>query len=392
MNYRYKSYVSFKIYSDDITKAVNILRDSAISIYEMKVEGNNFILGKINWYDLKEFKGIIDKTPATVEFISKKGYIYTIFNYKQRLGLIFGAFLAFIMVFMLSNSILSIKIFGNESLSDNEVTDVLNYYGISIGNFIPALDLRECENQIITAFDKFSWIGIRSNGPRIEVQVSEINEKPETVPINSPCNIVSTKDAQVISIENVYRGMLIPMLNDGVKKGEVLISGTVNGKLEHDYLVHSMGDIIGRYEENISFFQPLTDQKQIYEKTKITKSIYILGMKIPLSIFPKTELEYEFDEDVNLVKLMGLTFPIGTVTKEINPYYYSQVEFSTEQAKSILEEKLQIYETNFYENTDIKIVNREVAFIENADEVILNVRYTLEGNIGEKQRIFAKVQ
>ncbi len=385
-----KNSVSFKIFASDLTLIVNKIKNSSFPVYKLKTVHEKYLTGEVRWHDLNYLKKLLEINNATLEITSKKGTIFTIINYKKRIGLLIGAVLASAIIFYLSNTVLKINVYGNNFLSDSHVTSVLSNYGISIGKFIPSLDLRKAETEIITAFDQFRWIGIRSNGSTIEVEVSELNPKPDMVPINSPCNIISTKNAQIVGIQNVYRGMLVPMLYDGVKEGEILISGTVKGKLEHDYFVHSIGDIIGRYDENITFYQPITDQEQIYTSKIIKKDIYFWGIKIPISLQKDPQSEFELEEDTDFIEFFGITFPVGITEKTYKPYYYAEKICSTEEAKQILERKMINHETNFYENSETKIIDRKISYLETENEIILNINYTLEGNIGKEQEIFAK--
>ncbi len=317
-----KNSISFKIYAEDLTSITNILRNSSFPVYKMKIVRDKYLSGEIRWNDLSYLKNLLENRPASLEITSKNGLIFTIINYRQRIGLIIGAILASAMVFYLSNSVLNISVYGNNTFSDSYVKSVLSNYGISVGKFIPSLDLRQTEKEIITAFDQFSWIGIRSSGSTIEVEVSEINSKPKIVSINSPCNIISTKNAQIVGIKNVYRGMLVPMLYDGVKEGEILVSGTVKGKLDHDYFVHSIGEIIGRYEENVTFYQPLVDQEQVYSNKFSQNYLYFWGLEIPLCIPKSLESDFELEEKTEFVDFLGITFPIGVTKKTYKPYFY----------------------------------------------------------------------
>ena len=268
------------------------------------------------------------------------------------------------LVFYLSNTVLRIEVYGNESISDERVKSILADYGIKIGAFIPSLDLRDSEQRIITAFDSFSWIGIRSSGCRILVDISELTEKPEMIPISTPCNVVAACDAQIVDIRNVHLGMLIPMLYDGVRKGDILISGTIDGKLDHDYFVHAMGEIIGRYDREVTFEQSYVDSVINYGTEKTKKSLYLFGLKIPLYLNKEEKFEYEYSEEIKYARLFNLELPVGIVEADLKPYTVDEIEYSPEQAKIILESKISVYEKNFIKDKDITVVGKEIEFFE----------------------------
>ncbi len=383
-------YVHFKIIAADISDFMNKLRNSGFSVHNVRAEGGKYISGDIHWYSLDELKALVSENSAQLETVSRRGIIFKAMDYRRRAGILIGAVLAAAMVALLSNTVLVIEVYGNESMSDAQIISVMNDYGISVGKFIPSLDLRRCERQIITAFDKFSWIGIRSVGCRILVEVSEMAEAPDMVPTSRPCNVISAKDAQIVEIRSVYMGMLVPMLYDGVKKGDLLISGTVDGKLDHDYYVHAMGEIIGRYDEKETFFQPYSDGTVNYSEKYEKKSLYLFGARIPLYIGTAAVGEYEYDETLDYLKILNLSLPVGIITSEYKPYTVDEVIYTREQAKVILEGKISNYEKNFIEGEELTVIGKKTDFKEKNNGLEVTVTYTLEGDIGVTQEIMAK--
>lgn len=387
---KWMGYVSFKIFAYDLSDIMNKLRNSGFAVHNLRVSEGKYAVGEISWYDFDELKALVNSCSAQLEAANKKGLAFKIMDYKKRFGIALGTVLAAAMIFYFSNTVLTIEVYGNESMSDAGVISVMNDYGISIGKFIPSLDLRDCERRIITAFDEFSWIGIRSSGCRILVEVSERTEKPEMVATAVPCNIISAKDAQIVEIRNVYMGMLVPMLYDGVKKGDLLISGTVDGKLDHDYYVHAMGEIIGRYEEKATFFQPYNDTVINYSDEFTRKSLYLFGLRIPLYLNDKTDGGCEYSESLSYLSFFKLKLPLGIVFSEIKPYTEDEIVYDREQVLAILDEKTENYEQNFYNGKNLSVIDKKTEYTEKNNGIEVTVTYTIEGNIGVTQEIMAK--
>lgn len=382
----------FRIFSADCGGIINKLRDTGIIVRNMRISNENIVTGRVDWYNLDELKEFVNENKAMLEITEKKGIVFSAARYKKRIGIAVGLLLAVLIVFYFSNIVLKIEVYGNESVSDEHIISVLADYGIKIGTFIPSLDLRASEQKIITALDDLDWIGLRSSGCRILVDVSEISEKPDMIPRNTPCNIVAACDAQIVDIRNVYMGMLIPMLYDGVKKGDLLISGTVDGKLDHDYYVHAMGEIIGRYDRSVTFEQPYSDSIINYGEPKTRTSLYLFGLRIPLYLNISEKFDYEYSEETSYAELFGLSLPVGTVKARLKPYTTDEVEYSPEQAEIILEEKIKTYEINFLGGDEIKVIDKQTQFYETSDGIGVTVRYTLESNIGVEREILAKMQ
>lgn len=385
-----KGFAVFKIVTDDVPQTMNLLKGGDFAVHDIRAAKGAEVTGEVHWYDVNKLKALMADRPVQLEITSRRGLVYMLMKYRRRLGIFIGVFLAAAVVFICSNTVLRIEVNGNETMSDSEVISVLNDYGISVGKYIPSLDIRKIERQIITAFDKFRWIGIRSSGCRIIVEVSEITDSPKMVATSVPCNIIAARDAQIVDVRNVYMGMLIPMLGDGVKKGELLISGTVDGKLDHDYYVHAMGEVIGRYTDEITFTQPLCDTVRSYGDSFTRRSLYILGLRIPLYLNAKDDFAYDLDERLEYVNFLGLTLPVGTVFSEYMPYTEQEITYTPEEAEALLDEAVARYEKNFLDGEDIVIIDVQREFRRSEDKVEAVVTYTLEGDIGVEQEIMAK--
>ncbi len=381
--------ITFEVISSEPETFLNMLKESSVTASNLNYK-NGKIQGDIYRSDFKELASISEKCSAQISISDKKGGIFTVNKYRRRIGILFGIMLAFAMTVYLSNIVMSIEIYGNETIPDKQIKSILEDHGIRTGAFIPGINLRETERRIVSSVDDIAWIGIRSSGCKIQAEIREMDAPPEMVPTSVPCNIISSKDAQIVEIKNVHMGMLIPMLHDGVKKGDLLISGTVDDGKGGVYYAHSMGEIIGRYTEEVTFQQPYIDEHFDFGDIVTRKSLYFWGLKIPLYVGKNDFSQYEYDENIEYVKLFNLQFPVGIIYSEYKQYTINSVEYTPEQAKIVLEDKIKLYEYNFLDSEDVKIVDKNVIFSDSNDKLTVKVSYILESDIGITQEIMAK--
>ncbi len=381
--------IMFEAVAPDLNKFINALRQSCISSDDIHYEAGK-IIGNVHKKDFNELKKVGEACNAQISVLDKIGVVFAVSRYKKRVGLIMGIILAFFMIAYLSDVVMIIEVYGNENVSDSYVLSLLNDAGIYIGARISEIDLRDAERKAVSSSKDISWIGIRSSGCKIQIEINEMDNSPEMVQKNIPCNIVAAKDAQIIEIKNVYSGMLVQMLNSGVKKGELLISGTVEDGKGGVYYTHSIGEIIGRYNETVTFSQPYLGEIVNFAPPLIRKTIHFFGCKIPLYIKKDSLGQYEFDEKVTYLELFDMKFPIGMITSEYRPYTIENVDYNQEQTKSILIDRIENYEFNFLGNENIKIVDKKIEFVELNGVLKAIVCYTLEGNIGISKEIMVK--
>lgn len=381
--------ISFEAIAPEPEIFINKLRESSASITNLRCKGNK-LAGDAYRSDFEDIRHIAEAEGVQLSIAKKRGGVFTVRKYRLRAGLAVGFFLAFIMVAYLSNVVMSIEVFGNETLTDKQVESLLNDCGIHIGTFIPSVDLREAERIIVSESEEISWIGIRSSGCIIEAEITETDKPPEMIPTRTPCNVVSAKDAEIVEIHDIYMGMLIPMLHDGVKKGDLLISGTVEDGKGGVYYAHAMGKIIGRYNEKVTFFQPYSEETLRYTEKVTRKTLNFFGLKIPLYVGRNNFEQYEYDEKTSFLKIFNIQLPVGIVYSEYKLYETEIEEISPEKAEQLLEEKINLCEKNFYYDNDMKIIGREVYFSETDKGMTAAVKYTLEGDIGVTREIMAK--
>ena len=126
---------------------------------------------------------------------------------------------------------------------------------LSIGKIKKKINLDKIINRIRIENDEVAWVGIKMKGTNVRVEIIKADEIPNIVKENEYCNIVATKDSMVEKI-SAQNGTPIVKEGDVVKKGSILISGTMDGKYTGTQNVHAIGCVIGKvwYKEKIRMY------------------------------------------------------------------------------------------------------------------------------------------
>jgi similar to stage IV sporulation protein len=353
---------------------------------------NGILEGEIYAFDKKGLLSLAEKSDTPLEFVKSRGLILRARKYSARYGVIIGLVLSLLLIFYLSNIVLRINIYGNETLTDEEIKAVLADNGLYIGAFLPSVSLRAAETSIVSGVRKIGWIGIRRSGCILEAEISEMTLPPDIVDTNMPCNVSATRDAQIVKIVAVPQGMLVPMLYDTVRENEILVTGVIQGKLGNTYLVHAEADIRGRYSEKQTFSQNLIDASFELNDKKSRNYLYLFGARIPLFLTAAVDEgeSFEYTEEKNLANLFSLELPVGIIYGEYKTYVSSQRAYSKEAAHKLLDEKIARYERNFLDENQTEIISKEVTYSDVPNGIKADVSYVLESNICKTEYIFAK--
>lgn len=379
--------IHFKASGNDTIKFVNSIRKEGILFTKFNSSSDE-IQGEIYGKDLIKIKELADIYHLNIEIIKKKGLRYIFSPYKKRYGIIAGLILSIGIIFYLSNIVLKINVTGCDDELYKQVIYKLDECGIRAGKFIPSLDFDSIETSLVLDLNNVSWASIRSKGGIISVNIHESTPKPYIIPRHDPCNLIATRNAKIISVE-VATGQLMKIIGDGVKSGEVLVSGILNDANNKPLYCHSIGKIIGEYTETFAISQPLTEQVKIEsKKTKTKKSFDFFSIKIPLYLKKGINGNYTYKENSNNFSFFSLKLPFGMTTYSYSPYKYKTVTFTEDEAKSQVYNKLKIYEDNFLKGKTV--IDKEIVESFENNEYKLEIKYVLQSDITKESEIFIK--
>ncbi len=316
------------------------------------------------------------------EILSQNGLPFWALRYKKRIGLLVGLFLGMAILFCSELFVWKITVNGNTVLSDKEIIEALEDYGIGVGSFIPRIPVLQAQNEFLIRYGELSSFAINIKGTHIEIEVLERTRTPEIEQTDGFCNIVSAYDGIVLSVE-VVDGTATVGVGDVVSEGQLLVSAYTVATRNIYRLHHARGKIEAQVYEQFSEAVPLTDTYKHYtgrEQTKTTVSAF--GRS--LDLFWSEHCGYErFDVEVTeeTVVLFGIIeTPLVKTTAVFREYTEQTVALPREQAELRARAAFDAYlakQTDEVMEYDCRIVYDE---IQNA--CVLNASVILKKSIG----------
>ncbi len=379
--------ISIEAIGDNIYKFINELREMHIVCTSQKCRNGKFT-AQIYSKDLKKAESTAEKFNISLTVIKRSGLRFKAYAYRFRFGIIIGIMLVLGFVFYLSNIVVTIEVCGNNAITSQQVISALGDIGIYKGRFIPDIDFHSCEQRLRLSIPEIAWTGIRHTGSRIVVDITETVETPEMVNDDIPCNIVASKDAQITYTE-IYAGQLVRKKGDGVKKGDIIVSGTVSDGNGRFLKKHAMGKIKGIYNEEIIFTQAFEESGQVYsDDIQKRKYFDFFGFRIPLFFSDIDSKTFDYSENTTKFTFLGFEIPLGIVHCSYKPFTYDNISYTKEEADIKLQQKTALHEKNFYDSKDITIIKRNIEKKSNDKEMQYKISYTLEGDIGKDWEIY----
>lgn len=379
--------VTVEAEGNNIYQFINTIRKRHIVCTSQKCRNGKFT-AQIYSRDLNKIEAEAESLGINLIVIKRSGMRFKAYAYRFRFGIIIGILMVLGFIFYLSNTVVTIEVVGNNEVTNQQVISALYDIGIYKGKFIPDIDFHSCEQKLRLSIPEISWTGIRHTGSRVVVDISEAVETPEMVNDDIPCNIVALKDAQITYTE-IYAGQLIRKVGDGVKKGDIIVSGTVDDGNGHFLKKHAMGKVKGIYKEEIVFTQLFEESGQIYSNnTENRKYFDFFGFRIPMFFSGVDDKTYDYSESTTKFTFFGVELPLGIVHCNYKPFVYEKVNYSEKEADIMLQQQTALHEKNFYDSKDISVIERNIEKKITENEMKYIISYTLEGNIAEDWEIY----
>lgn len=182
-----------------------------------------------------------------------------------------------------SHIIWDVRITGNTKTPTEKIVSQLEELGCGVGDYFPAIDFNKLHSVYAASQNDIAWLSVYMNGTVAEVQVRELyrdtRAKHER---NVYANVVSECDGVVNEI-NVFDGIAAVKKGDVVRKGQVLISGVIEGKDGEWRFEYASGEVFVTtsvpIEERVCLN---TDEKRYTGRSKTKYSIKIFKKTVNL--------------------------------------------------------------------------------------------------------------
>lgn len=369
-----------------LERFINLAVVNNIYIWDIQKKDYTTIKAKIGLENFSRLREIVRKTDSTVTVASKHGFPFIIRNIKRR-KLFYATLLSiFILVYIMSSFVWMIEIVGVKTVDSEKIMKQLYAEGLREGVFKGKLDKRHIENRVLIAMPELSWIGIQIRGTKAVVEVVEKREEPQIISRSDACDIVAAKDG-VISKILALNGD--PMVKDGetVRKGQVLVTGTIVREGLEVRKVHSMAQISARtwYEaaEEIPLqqleYKP-TGRHATHYKLKILNREFSRNKSINFKDYN------EYVEEKNILSFGDYIFPVKLIEyrfEELEPVLKT---VAVDEAKHRCEERLYA-EIKLQIPEEAVIMNRKINYYTDKKSVKAKLSVEVLEDIGVKQKI-----
>lgn len=318
---------------------LNLCALDNIHLRKVKKSGD-FFNAECSVKAFRKMRGAAKKSGCKVKILKKSGLGFFLQRYKRRKALIVGA-AVFAFVLLISNCFVwTIRIEGNEIMTEEEIKFVAEYCGLKQGVVKYKINKEKFQADALRYEPRISWIYPEIKGTVLYIYVREKTFASKPVDVKSPCNVIAGKSGRINSV-TVKRGTATVKEGDFVSEGTVLITGE---RAEGEYL-HADGEVLAsrwiRQEGEAALKEAVTSGTG-REKTRY--SVEILGFGMGLYFSGKAPYElYEKSESSDRVRIFGDVFLPITV-KKVNYREVVRNEVALSEEEAVEKTKKRLYE------------------------------------------------
>ena len=331
--------------------------------------------------DYRRIRKITRKSKLKSKISHKHGFPFLVEKYKSRSGLLVGGALGIVITIILSNFIWSVSVKGTENVSQTKLTYVLAKNGIKNGVYKNNLDVQTIERNVMLEISEIGWMSINLLGSTASVEVKEKAEKPEINTNTAPCNIKAKSDGVITKI-NARKGTTKVLKGSGVTKGELLVSGICETKLNTIQYVHAEADVYANViSEKELYIDRKFDYYSISENKIDRKRACFLWTEIPVSLSFDSFDESVFTQRNETVVCNEVPLPMGIKTETQTEILKTTACINDDTAQRVFDNSLMLYEV--FEKGDSVVVSRDFRLSEEKNSYSFKGSYIFNENIAE---------
>ena len=249
---------------------------------------------------------------------------------KRRSGILTGLILSAVLLFLSTLFVWDIRVKGNETITDDEILDILEDAGFKEGNLIRNTDVEKIANRVLINEDRLSWIAINFEGTVATAEVKEA-AVPKMVEKKENVNIVASNNGIIMRVD-ALDGDAQVKAGESVYKGQLLISPFSNKRTGGSILKGAKGFVWAATERNFRVNVPLEYYEMMSTGDKrIVYTVNLLGKSFDFSLqLPKGfKKSLRKREELNMKLSDNIVLPFACVRRtqaEYVPYKKRRTE------------------------------------------------------------------
>lgn len=383
-----RGYLRIRVYGFSPERFMNLCSNKGILLWNIVREGDVYYMN-INIKGFRALRPIVKKTGTRVVILKRYGLPFLLPGLLKRKLFVTGFFLAVAFWMWSSFYVWNIELEGNYQITTDIFQTFLEENDVRIGIRKEKLDIETLEKEIRRQFPQVTWASAKLSGTKLIIAIKENDAPIITLEENEEkgTDLVSEYDGVIVSII-VRKGVPMVKSGDKVEIGAVLVDGKIpvyneDATVREYYLVNADADIVLEHTRKFSARLEFDYIKKEYTGRE-KKSYYLRfgekELKLPQE---KTYLVQDsLIRESRPLLFEKLSIPIYLGSKTDREYQNVEYEYTLEEAKDRLNEKLSTFITTL-EQKGVQIIEKDVKIDTNSSSWVISGEFLVWEHVGK---------
>ncbi len=267
-----------EIISSDISRTLSAIQDNDITLSDILFVDALHMQANISGRELSALQLMLCKRGEDIKILKERGIYWSLIRIKKRPVILFGMLVILFSSLFLPTRVLFVQVEGNQTVADRTIIETANTCGIRFFASRREVRSEKIKNSLLHALPALQWAGVNTKGCVAVISVKERKEEPDNATLPRVGNIVSLQDG-IVEEMTVLSGTPLCKVGQGVKKGQVLISGYTDCGLLIK-VQRAAGEVIGQTFRELEAVTPTQFVKRGAHIRKKTKIMLRIGKNI----------------------------------------------------------------------------------------------------------------
>ena len=378
-------YIEFRMTGGSFERLLTACAKARVVVWAMRRNGDAGY-ARVRLRDYKKMAALRRKSGrgGRLRAVKRAGLPFLLHRGRRRYGMAAGFAAAALTLYALTHCVWSVQVAGNRRVASAEILAAVQRMGLREGTWRESVDVEAMREKLLLEIPDLAWAAVNLDGTFATIDVSETKVVPPAGDRDIACNVKARSDGRIISV-TANEGVTLVAPGDGVTKGQILISGTVQHTAGETTFVHASGTAMAETEHTLSARAPYSEVRTQRTGEIARKRVATLfGLNIPLYL-GRTKGPYQADTSQWRLTVGGVQLPFAVTTARFYGIESVPVLLSEEQALDLA--RLDIQRLQRTQLSGIEILASEEFVKKDAGGVTLTVRCACLEDIGMEEKI-----
>lgn len=382
-----RGYLRIRVWGFSPERFMNLCSNKDILLWDIVRDGEVYYMN-ITLKGFYKLRPIVKKTGTRVAVLQRYGLPFFLPKLLRRKMFLAGLFLTVAFWIWSSTYIWNIELEGNYQITQDVFHDFLKDNQVTEGMRKEQLDIEALEKEIRRQFPQVTWASARLDGTKLRISIKE-NDAPiitDTRERAAGADLVSQYAGTVVSVM-VRSGVPVVAVGDIVEDGTVLVEGRVpvyndDGTVREYIYVDADADVILEHTQSFTDSLPFDYIEKEYTGREEKRYYFRFGEKEWRMPEDPPFLVYDsvIRESRSLL-FQKLSIPIYTGSYTHREYQNVEYEYSLEEAKVLLNQKISEYIKSL-EEKGVQIIEKDVKIDTNEESWVMSGEFLVQEPVG----------